>query len=79
LSSVSGGESFLPHETDDLNAICRHIAKDIRSRYTITYVPSDSNGKPLRTISVTATSATGKKLSVRARTSYKFPKPLQEN
>ncbi len=56
LASVSGGEAFLPQETADLNGICRQIAKDIRNRYTISYVPSDTDGKRLRTISVTATS-----------------------
>lgn len=77
LADVSGGEVFLPRETGDLNAICRQIAKDIRNRYTVSYVPSDSNGKTRRSVSVTATSPGGKKLTVRARTSYKFPDPAQ--
>jgi Ca-activated chloride channel family protein len=78
VASVSGGEAFLPRETEDLNSICRQIAKDIRNRYSISYVPLDSNGKSRRTINVIATAPGGKKLTVHARTSYKFPEPSQQ-
>ena len=78
VASVSGGEAFLPRETEDLNSICRQIAKDIRNRYTISYTPSESNGKSRRTISVVATEPGGRKLTVHARTSYKFPEPTRE-
>ena len=79
LAAVSGGESYLPRATEDLKGICRQIAKDIRNRYTISYLPADSNGTARRTINVTATSPSGKKLTVRARKSYKFPEPLHQN
>jgi Ca-activated chloride channel homolog len=78
VASVSGGEAFLPRETEDLNRICRQIAKDIRNRYTISYTPADSNGKGRRAINVVATAPGGRKLTVHARTSYKFPEPTRD-
>jgi Ca-activated chloride channel family protein len=78
LADVSGGDWFRPRETEDLSGVCRQIAKDIRRRYTISYVPADS-GRQVRSISVTAISSDGKKLVVRARTAYKFPAPASES
>ena len=74
LASVSGGEAFIPKELSDLTSICQGIAKDIRNRYTVGYVPDEDHGKKgVRHIRVTANYPGGKNLIVHARTSYRFP------
>jgi len=71
IAKCSGGESFLPRQTSEAVSICEHIAKDIRTQYTITYSPTNpkSDGK-YRAIKVKATDRTGAKLKVRTRTGY---------
>ena len=74
IARVSGGESFLPEKLDEVTPICRKIAKDIRNRYTIGYIPVRTNDKgELRKIRVLATSPDRGKLFVRTRTSYELP------
>lgn len=72
LAHVSGGVFYHPTTLADIVPVCRQIAKDIRSRYTIGYVPS-SEGKMVRHIKVVASSSEHPKLEVRTRTSYVFP------
>src|SRR5262249_4981383 len=71
LAHVSGGAVYFPKELSEVVPVCRSIAKDIRSRYTIGYVPR-TEGKPMRHIKVTAASPDHPKLVVRTRTSYHF-------
>jgi len=76
LAQVSGGESFLPHQLSEVIGICRQIASDIRTRYTIGYVPVRSGEQismRLRKIKVTASTPSGHKLVVHTRTSYVLP------
>jgi Ca-activated chloride channel family protein len=74
IARVSGGESFVPDELDKVVPICKQIAKDIRNRYTIGYIPDHGNNKTaLRKIHVVATVADRGKLVVRTRTSYRMP------
>ena len=40
LAHVSGGFSIIRTSLRDIVPVCREIAKDIRTRYTIGYVPS---------------------------------------
>ena len=72
LAHVSGGGVYFPKSLDDVGPICRQIAKDIRTRYTIGYIPTTDNGKPERHIKVVASAPTRAKLMVRTRTSYIF-------
>jgi VWFA-related protein len=72
LAQVSGGSVYFPKTLDQVVPICRQIAKDVRTRYTIGYIPEVSNGKPERQIKVVASSPDGQKLSVRTRTRYLF-------
>jgi VWFA-related protein len=74
LAQVSGGVFYHPQALDEIVPVCRQIAKDIRTRYTIGYVPS-SEGKEERHIKVEASSAEHRKLIVRTRTNYLFPEP----
>lgn len=71
LANLTGGEYFEPGSIDQLVPVCEKIAKDIRNRYTIGYVPSNRefDGK-VRKIRVLASAADRGKLSVRTRTHY---------
>jgi Ca-activated chloride channel family protein len=72
LAQVSGGVFYHPKTLEEIIPICRQIAKDIRTRYTIGYVPS-TEGKAVRHIKVEASSPEHSKLNVRTRASYEFP------
>ena len=72
LAQVSGGVFYHPKTLQEIVPICRQIAKDIRTRYTIGYVPS-AEGKAVRHIKVEASSPEHPKLIVRSRTNYVFP------
>jgi Ca-activated chloride channel homolog len=71
LANVSGGVFYHPEKLEDIVPICRQIAKDIRTRYTIGYVPS-AGGKAERHIKVVASSPEHAKLVVRTRTGYVY-------
>jgi Ca-activated chloride channel family protein len=71
LSQVSGGVFYHPVTLDQIVPICQQIAKDIRTRYTIGYIPQEQ-GANERHIKVTAASAEHPKLVVRTRTNYLF-------
>lgn len=74
LAHVSGGESFLPGDLSEVSGICRQIANDIRTRYTVAYVPVRSGELgSMRKIKVTASIPGGHKLVVHTRTSYVLP------
>jgi Ca-activated chloride channel family protein len=79
ISSVSGGECFLPGELEPILPICQRIAKDIRSRYTIGYLPVRTSDKAAdRKIHVKASSPDYKKLIVRTRTLYRLPERVSK-
>lgn len=44
LAQATGGERFLPRSPGELLAVCERIAREIRSGYTIGYVPPDHDG-----------------------------------
>jgi VWFA-related protein len=70
ISRVSGGEFFEPEEPSQIAPVFQQISKDIRHRYTIGYVPDESNDRHvLRTVKVIAREG-NHKLKVHARTSY---------
>jgi Ca-activated chloride channel homolog len=74
LARISGGESFFPEQLAAVIGICRQIASDIRTRYTIGYVPGRSGEQgSLRKIKVTASTPAGHKLVVHTRVSYVLP------
>jgi VWFA-related protein len=78
LAHVSGGVFYHPQSLQDILPICRQIAKDIRSRYTIGYIPS-VEGKMVRHLKVVASSPDHPKLVVRTRTSYVFSDKTTES
>jgi Ca-activated chloride channel family protein len=71
LARATGGEAFFPKETASVVAICRQIAKDIRSQYTLGYSPTPaSTESAYRTIRVVASAPHYANLSVRTRAGY---------
>jgi|SRR5580704_12524734 Ca-activated chloride channel family protein len=72
LAHISGGEAYFPQTLEGIVPICQQIAKDIRTRYTIGYIPSFDNGKGMRHIKVAVSDANKGKLIARTRSAYMF-------
>lgn len=72
LSRASGGEAFFPKTLQDILPICEQIARDIRSQYTITFVPTKkTQDGTYRAIEVKAHEPSrGGRLSVSTRAGY---------
>jgi len=79
LARTSGGEAFFPDRLSAMPSICRDIAKEIRSRYTLGYVPESAMGAGLRKIHVMVTAAGHPKLSARTRNSYRYERAENQN
>jgi len=72
ISALTGGECFIPDKLTDLVGVCRKIAKDIRNRYSIGFVPTATQrAGEVRKIRVVATAPDRGKLIVRTRTHYR--------
>jgi VWFA-related protein len=69
LSQTTGGERFLPRTPGEMLRVCAHIAREIRSGYTIGYVPPDRDGAFHR-VRVVVDGAPDQRLSVRTRPGY---------
>jgi Ca-activated chloride channel family protein len=69
LARTTGGERFLPRSPGELLQACERIARDIRSGYTIGYVPPDRDGVYHR-VRVEIAPADARRLSVRTRPGY---------
>jgi len=77
LARPTGGEAFFPENPRDLPDILAHVAKVLRSQYTITYKPAaEAHDGRYHRIRVTATEpASGHRLEVRTRAGYQAPAP----
>jgi VWFA-related protein len=69
LARATGGERFLPRSPGELLQTCERIAREIRSGYTIGYVPPDRDGAFHR-VRVDVQPASSQKLTVRTRPGY---------
>lgn len=78
IAHISGGGAYFPKKLDEIVPTCRDIAKDIRTRYTIGYVPPEGNRVTERHIRVLASSRSGQKFAVRTRASYLFTPDTEE-
>jgi Ca-activated chloride channel family protein len=79
IASASGGECFLPTDFGELRPICKRIAKDIRNRYTVGYIPARTSEKTgLRKIRVAVDAPGHERLIVRTRTGYSVPSELRK-
>jgi VWFA-related protein len=81
LSRASGGEAFFPKILQEILPICELIAHDIRSQYTVTFVPTNKkHDGTYRTIEVKAhESSGGRRLSVSTRAGYSAPSNLHSS
>jgi VWFA-related protein len=69
LAAATGGERFLPSSAGAVLQACQHIAREIRSGYTIGYVPPDRDGAFHR-VRVEVVGADHRKLGARTRPGY---------
>lgn len=78
LSRASGGEAFFPKTLQEILPICEQIAHDIRSQYTISFIPPNKKQDgAYRAIEVKARETPGgKRLSVITRAGYSAPSIL---
>jgi VWFA-related protein len=75
LADATGGEAFFPRAPGEVTPILERVARDIRSGYTVGYVPSaEADGARRRRVRVDVRSPDGRKLAVRARTAYISPR-----
>lgn len=74
LAKETGGEAFFPESSRDAASICEEIARDIRSQYTLTYIPANvSQDGRYRAIEVRASAPGRGRLPVRTRAGYFVP------
>jgi len=77
FAKETGGEAFFPESPKDITSICEGIARDIRTQYTLTYVPTiASQDGRYRGIEVKASMHSRGRLFVRTRTGYSVPSAL---
>jgi Ca-activated chloride channel homolog len=71
LAERTGGISFFPKDINEVDAISREVAHDIRNQYTIVYKPAMQKAEGgYRTVRVEARAPGHGKLFVRTRTGY---------
>jgi Ca-activated chloride channel family protein len=71
LAEATGGEAFFPRANTEVTPLLERIARDIRSSYTVGYVPpAGADRQRRRSVRVDVRSPDGRKLAVRARSSY---------
>ena len=78
LAKAAGGEAFLPRSAKDVTPICERIAHDLRSQYTLAYVPTNRNlDGTYRAVQVKAWAPGRGRVSVRTRAGYNAPTKAQ--
>lgn len=75
IADSSGGRAYFPRTLAHLDEVWREIAGEIRSQYTIGYVPrkSNSGSGSYRTVKIVATRNGMKSLNVATREGYVLP------
>jgi Ca-activated chloride channel homolog len=78
LARPTGGEAFFPESPHALPEILAHVARVLRSQYTITYEPTaGAHDGRFHRIRVIANSPDGRRLAVRTRAGYQAPDPAR--
>ncbi|HEY1758502.1 MAG TPA: VWA domain-containing protein [Bryobacteraceae bacterium] len=73
IARISGGEAYFPSSLEEMVPACRRIARDIRARYTVGYVPAAGNRpNDIRNIRVGASRQDHARLITRTRSSYRY-------
>lgn len=74
LAAITGGEAYLPNDPSKVGDILTHIAHEIRTRYSIGYVPARTGSSGgVRKVKVEARDEGGSRLVVRTRSRYRLP------
>lgn len=74
LAKSAGGEAFLPQSATDVKPICERIAHDVRSQYTLAYVPGNHKHDGTYRVLQVKVNAPGRgRVSVRTRPGYYAP------
>ncbi|HEV2764957.1 MAG TPA: VWA domain-containing protein [Pyrinomonadaceae bacterium] len=74
VADATGGTSFVPAGTDNLEAVLRQIAAELRAQYLLQYYPSN-DAPPGKFLSIKVTTPARADLRVRARQGYYASKP----
>lgn len=74
LSRITGGEAYFPRNAGQLTRACKRIAADIRTQYTLGYVPDNQkrDGR-YRSIRVDVSAPNRGELTARTRSGYPAP------
>jgi len=70
LARDTGGHAFRPRRAEEVTQSFAHIAREIRSGYTIGFVPADTSGDGFRSLRVVVDAGGDRQLSVRTRAGY---------
>jgi Ca-activated chloride channel family protein len=71
LAEDSGGRAFFPKDASEMPAVMAQVAKDLRSQYVVSYIPTnDRKDGTYRSIKVVANPKDNRKLIVRTRQGY---------
>ena len=76
ISAITGGRAYFPKSIDELESICRQIARDLRNQYTIGYYPKNKNRDGTRrlvTVNVLNPPKNAGKLTIHAPAEYTAP------
>jgi Ca-activated chloride channel family protein len=76
LADTTGGRRFLPRSPGPLLQACEQIAREIRSAYTLSYVPPDRDAR-YHHVEVRASRGDGEHLAVRTRPGYMAAAPTR--
>jgi len=76
LAETTGGRRFLPRSPGPLLQACEQIAREIRSAYTLSYVPPERDAQ-FHQVEVRATRGDGHRLVVRTRPGYMAAAPAR--
>ena len=81
VAGASGGQAFFPKTLQEILPICERIARDIRSQYTMTFVPTNKKEDgTYRAIDVKVRDPSeGRRLSVITRAGYSAPLDLHSS
>jgi Ca-activated chloride channel homolog len=80
LAKATGGQAYFPKSADQLPAICKQIARNLREQYTISYVPDNTaHDGSYRAIQVTVRAPGRRGLEVRTRAGYFAPSSPTQN
>jgi Ca-activated chloride channel homolog len=72
LSTLTGGETFVPDRPERVSSALEHIARDIRATYTLGYAPTNaSRDGAMRKLRVVARDPDGRPLKVQTRGGYR--------